>query len=142
MDTEIIVALVGAGAVIIGAIIATFSKTNNKKPTPEIKSNSMVVGDDNITVFGNGNTIAVEPKERKSILAFAAQNVDPNYILNITGIEKDCCDKGFSMVNVRILNKGNLDATVTKLKIKIKDYVINTEPHFYFSMYVKDGVLI
>jgi hypothetical protein len=142
METEIIVALIGAGAVIIGAIIAAFSKNNKKKSTRETKANSAVVGDDNITVVGNGNTIAVEPKERKSILAFAAQNIDPNYILDITGIEKDWHDKGFSMVNVRILNKGNLDATVTKLKIKIKDYVINIEPHFYFSMYVKDGVLI
>ncbi len=142
MGNEIIVALIGAGAVIIGAVIATFSKNSKKKSTPETRANSTVIGDDNITVVGDGNTIAVEPKERKSILAFAAQNVDPNYILNISGIEKGCHDKGFSMVNVRILNKGNLDATVTKLKIKIKDYVINTEPHFYFSMYVKDEVLI
>ena len=142
METEIIVALIGAGAVVIGAIIAAVSKSEKKKPTSDGNSNSTVVGNDNITVIGNSNTITAESKERRSILAFAAQNVDPNYVLNVTGIERDCYDKGFSMVNVRILNKGNLDATVTKLKIKTKDYAINTEPHFYFSMYIENEMLI
>lgn len=142
METEIIVALIGAGAIVIGAIIAAVSKSGQKKPKSDRNSNSTVIGNDNITVIGDSNTITAESKERESILAFAAQNVDPNYVLNVTGIEKDCYDKGFSMVNVRILNKGNLDATVTKLKIKIKDYTINREPHFYFSMHIKNGELI
>lgn len=82
METEIIVALIGASAVVIGAIIAAISKRGQKKPDSDRSSNSTVIGNDNITVIGDNNTITAEPKERESILAFAAQNVDPNYVLN------------------------------------------------------------
>lgn len=147
MRTEIVVALIGATAVVVGAIIAAvatiISASRKTKKSGDSESNT-VTGNKNITFVGNENKISIneeneEPK--KSILSFVTSNVDPEYVLNVTGTEKKVYDEGFAMINVRIINKGNLDAAVTKLKIIAKDYVINTEPHFCFFMYVEEGDL-
>ena len=142
MDTQIIVALIAAAAVVIGAIITAITeiisskKKGDEKRTTIAKDNTIIgdINGDNVMI--NSSINQIEPK--KSILSFASHNVDPNYALNIETEEEE---EGFSMINVRIMNKGGLDAAITKLRIIVKDYIIDREPHFSFPSYIKNGVL-
>ena len=60
MKTEIIVALIGASAVIVGAIIAalaTIISTHKKSREDGRPESNTVTGDNNITLVGNKNNI-------------------------------------------------------------------------------------
>lgn len=151
MDIQISTALITASGVVLAAIIAAlvkfiiFKKKSKKNLETSPKSN-ITVGKNN-TIVGDvsgGNVMInssinqIEPK--KSILAFASHKVDSNYVLNVeTESQED--ENGFSMINVRIINEGRLDAAVTKLRITVKDYIVNREPHLTFPSYVENGIL-
>ena len=51
METEIIAALIGACAVIIGAIIAAISKISEKKSTSDGNGNTTVTVNDNLIIL-------------------------------------------------------------------------------------------
>ena len=142
MNSEVLAAIIVALATIIAAAIALFKKRKNTLITKE-QNDCTITGDKNVTIVGTQNTVSVnsEPNEKKSNLSIVNQKVDSTYALIVDGQTRPSSQKDYSTVNIRIINKGSLDAALTNLTISVENYIIKRDPHFEFSMKVTDSSL-
>lgn len=81
-------------------------------------------------------------RKLESDLALVNNEVDSNYALYAKGEPAKWYDKGYSMINIQIQNRGELDSAITKMKVSVDDYQIKDKPHFEFSMKVENEKLI
>lgn len=112
----------GLGVIILTSLVALITKIISTKKNKQLKN----VENDKII--------------RKSDISLINDDVDHNYVIKIKDNEKSSSD-GFSMMNIKLINKGNLDALFYRIIIKVTEYVIDKTPNYKFYMSFDDNKL-
>lgn len=114
METEVIVAIIGAFGVIVAAVISVIKKkdSNVSEKVPLANSINIIEGNQNIVGDGNNVEFILPPKEEATI-----EIVDTEFVV----------DKGF-FIDIKLRNSGDKVAYIKKIEFNMYDIYAMRNP--------------